>query len=129
MTRIATTVSLGIASTATFAQNQRQGQDEDEQQVAAAGLSAEANVFSLDSWEYGDLYSGWRADELLEADVIDASGEDVGDVANLLLNEMGQIVQPGANCGARGIQFRRHGLVGAGAAGRLAKPSRAAPPV
>jgi sporulation protein YlmC with PRC-barrel domain len=72
--------------------SQKAQSDDGRTRVAVADDSSKAKVFSLDNWEEDDLYHGWRADELLEADVIDASGEDVGDVADLVFNEQGQMV-------------------------------------
>ncbi len=52
------------------------------------------SVISLDDWAYDDLYAGgWSADEFIdEMDVVGPTGEDIGDVEDIVVGGSGQIL-------------------------------------
>lgn len=58
-------------------------------------------VVSLDDWAYDDLYAGgWSAEEFIdEMDVVDATGEDVGDIEDIIVGGSGQILSVVAEVG------------------------------
>jgi len=76
----------------------------DETEYAAYGMGEETvggldnnvtagEIISLNEWGYDELYTdGVSVEELLDADVIDATGEDVGDVENVLFGPGGELV-------------------------------------
>lgn len=71
------------------AQNQNQNQQTQTQQTQVQGQEVQV----LSEWNYDELYrSGLRAENLLDADVIDPTGEDVGSVENVIVDGNNQIV-------------------------------------
>lgn len=48
-------------------------------------------LIDIRNWAYGDIYQGWRAEQLLNGDVIDQDGEDIGEVEDLIINTDGRI--------------------------------------
>lgn len=45
----------------------------------------------ITSWNYADLYDGWRASDLMDADAKGESGQTVGEVEDLIIGKGGQI--------------------------------------
>lgn len=62
-------------------------------QAESASPVSDADVLSLRDWQVRDVYEqGWSARALRDADVIDATGEDVGDVETIVVDADGRIV-------------------------------------
>ncbi len=66
---------------------QQQGQ----QRATVQGLGVP--VVALTEWRYDELYQqGWRGEQLLDAEVYGPTGEEIGDVENVILDGEGRIV-------------------------------------
>ncbi|MFZ3584248.1 PRC-barrel domain-containing protein [Loktanella sp. DJP18] len=70
------------------------GSVEDGETVGGLNNTVDANeVLSLTDWDYESLYTdGISVERLLDADVISATGDDVGDVENVLFGPGGDLV-------------------------------------
>jgi sporulation protein YlmC with PRC-barrel domain len=68
--------------------------------AAAQEVNIEADIVALPEWHYDELYAGGlRVEELLDADVNGPTGEDIGDVENVLFSEDGRILSVIAEVG------------------------------
>ncbi len=45
----------------------------------------------ITTWDQSDLYTGWRAEHLLDSEVQDTQGEEIGEVEDLIIGPDGQI--------------------------------------
>lgn len=97
---LALAVALGGAAHAQD-QNQTQNQQTQNQQTQdqmQQGQQGQVQIQGeqvqvLSEWNYDELYqAGLRAENLLDADVIDPTGEDVGSVENVIIDDNNQIV-------------------------------------
>jgi hypothetical protein len=63
-------------------------------QTATETTEGAGEVVVLDQWSYDPLYAeGWSVDEMFDdTDVIDASGEEIGDVENLIFADDGTLL-------------------------------------
>ncbi|UEM01816.1 PRC-barrel domain-containing protein [Skermanella rosea] len=60
---------------------------------APAPIAGEQTRIDLGQWEYEELYrSGWRAEQLIGANVIGQSGEEIGDVENIMIGPEGKVL-------------------------------------
>lgn len=50
-----------------------------------------ADWIDITSWNYAELYDGWRATELLDAEAKGKSGETVGEIEDLIIGKDGEI--------------------------------------
>ncbi|WP_137391205.1 PRC-barrel domain-containing protein [Rhodoligotrophos defluvii] len=85
-------------------QNSDQQQTSQGRQTGQAGQEAGQNqrqaqqgdrppVLVLEDWSYNPLYSsGWSAERLMEADVIGTTGDEIGDVENLIVSDKGKVL-------------------------------------
>jgi len=76
--RIATALSLGAAAVMLGAVSPAPAQEAEER-------------IDIRNWNYEEVYQGWRAEELINGDVVDADGEDIGEVEDLIINTDGVI--------------------------------------
>lgn len=58
---------------------------------AGAANSTKADRVDLATWRQRDLYSGWSVEELLDADVYDAQGEEIGEVEDVIIGPDGKV--------------------------------------
>lgn len=58
-------------------------------QASAADESKE--IVDLVTWDHAALYEGWSAERLIDTEVVDANGEAVGEVHNLVVGPEGQM--------------------------------------
>src|SRR5512145_81447 len=66
----------------------------------AAAQDIEAEVVPLADWGYDELYtSGQSVDEMLDADVVGPTGEEIGDVENILFRADGKVLSVIAEIG------------------------------
>jgi sporulation protein YlmC with PRC-barrel domain len=60
---------------------------------AVAAVSAPAKVIGLGDWSYDELYAdGWRAETLIDATVHGPTGEEIGEVENVIVGPDGKIL-------------------------------------
>ena len=60
---------------------------------APAPIAGEKTRIDLGQWEYEELYrSGWRAGQLIGANVIGQSGEEIGNVENIMIGPDGKVL-------------------------------------
>ncbi len=57
----------------------------------AAAQEGQQEPIEIHNWTYAEAYQGWRADELLNGDVVDQDGEDIGEIEDLIINTDGRI--------------------------------------
>jgi sporulation protein YlmC with PRC-barrel domain len=97
MTRLTLTGALVAATALTAAplaaQNQQGTQMGDDQQMPSGPLS-DAEVRPLTGWNYEDLYAdGVSAEEFLdEVEVYGPTGEEIGDMEDLLISPEGEVI-------------------------------------
>ncbi|MEI4264173.1 PRC-barrel domain-containing protein [Roseovarius sp. D0-M9] len=62
--------------------------------IAAAPGFAQDDVKVLSNWAYDDLYAeGWSVDVMLSStEVIDVTGEDIGDIENIIFSNDGEVL-------------------------------------
>lgn len=90
-------VTIALAApTAALAQSAAQNQA-----TTPANQKVDAEVISLSDWRYDDLYrSGWSADEFIdEVEVYGPTGDEIGDVEDILVGSDGRIVSVIAEVG------------------------------
>lgn len=57
-------------------------------------------IVALGTWSYDDLYAaGWSVEELIDMDVVDATGEDVGDIEDVIFGADGKVLSVVAEIG------------------------------
>ena len=60
---------------------------------APAPIAGEQTRIDLGEWDYEELYrSGWRAGQLIGANVIGQSGEEIGNVENIMIGPDGKVL-------------------------------------
>lgn len=68
--------------------------------AAAQDADVQAEIVPMAEWTYDDLYAdGIRVDELVGGEVIGPSGEDIGDVENVLFDQDGRVLSVIAEVG------------------------------
>src|SRR6056297_3482176 len=83
--KIATSVCALLAAMPAQAQEQ---QDQQDQQVQPD------DVQLLSSWNYDPLYAeGWSVENMFDmTEVVDANGEDIGDIENVIFSNEGEVL-------------------------------------
>ncbi len=62
--------------------------------IVASPAFAQDNVEVLSSWSYDDLYAeGWSVENMFSTtEIIDANGEDIGDIENVIFSNEGEVL-------------------------------------
>jgi len=95
-----TAIAFGLAAL-TSASGHAQNNKPKVAETAPAPVSGEqARTVEMSNWNYEELYrSGWRAENLMNADVIGRNGNEIGDVENIMISKDGKILSVIAEIG------------------------------
>jgi sporulation protein YlmC with PRC-barrel domain len=97
-TLIVTTAIASLLTLPAYAQDDAKTGGSEMQ--AQSGEQQDAPIIALNDWNYDEIYqNGWSLTKLMDADVVGESGEEIGDVENVLLNQDGKILSVIAEIG------------------------------
>lgn len=98
---IVTTAIAALMSAPAFAQSGDMGAEDAHTSAQAQGSDQQdAPIIALTDWNYDEIYQhGWSLTQLLDAEVVGDSGEEIGDVENVLIGQDGNILSVIAEVG------------------------------
>lgn len=84
---------IALAVAAAMGASQAQAQNDGNQSQGDAAQGQNNQIRAISDWNYDDLYQqgGLTADNLMDAEVFSDSGEEIGSVENVLINQNNQI--------------------------------------
>lgn len=77
-------VTVVIGTSQTSAQEKQTGKQ--------AQQKNQAEIVAIEVWDYRNLDTGWSAEQIMDAKVTGAKGDEIGSIENLLIDEKGKVV-------------------------------------